>query len=105
MERTLFLPVWLAPADRKNEIFHLIQRGPAKGLIVVTLHEAGRRGGEFKSTEALWKYQNGTQSRQIATLIEDINRHIAIAYERRDLVYRGATVKALSAQQPTSSRD
>jgi hypothetical protein len=103
MERTLYLPVWLAAADRKNEILQLIQRGPAKGLIAVTLHEAGSRRGEFKSTEALWKYQNGTESRQIATLIEDINRHIAAAYDRRDLVYSGATVRAIAGQRPVTS--
>ena len=96
MERILFLPVWLASADRKDEIFRLIRRGPAEGMIAVAFHEAGSDSGDLKSVGRVWKYQNGTQSGQIATVIEDLDRHIARAYERRDLVYRGATVRAFS---------
>ena len=54
MEKTLYLPVWLATADRKSEIFRLIQRGPARGLLALTLHEAGKPGENFKPAGVLW---------------------------------------------------
>jgi hypothetical protein len=105
MEKALYLPVWLAAADRKSEIFRLIRRGPERGLLALTLHEAGTHATNFTSASALWKYEAGTEPGRVATVIDDIDQHIATAYQRRDRVYRGATVTSSplqpSAQPPT----
>jgi hypothetical protein len=101
MEKTLYLPVWLAAADRKSEIFRLIRRGPARGLLALTLHEAGTPGRNFKPAGVLWKYEAGTEPEQISTVIDDVNQHIATAFQRRDRVYRGATITTFALHPPT----
>jgi hypothetical protein len=98
MEKALYLPVWLAAADRKSEIFRLIRRGPAKGLLALTLHEAGTLATNYASASALWKYEAGTEPGPVDTVIDDIDQHITTVYQRRDRVYRGATVTSFPLQ-------
>jgi hypothetical protein len=92
-----YLSVGLSVADRIKKITELIQQGPARGLITVTLHEGGNRES---SSKFIRPYQRKADPEQIATVAESVDRYIASAYSRGGGRYDGATVIVFDRPRP-----
>jgi hypothetical protein len=75
----IYLSNELIPSARKRKILELIEHGPSKGEISVTLHQAAHlAGNDLEHVEPSWTYDYGTDPRQIEVVVETVDRLIAV---------------------------
>ena len=96
-----FLSVGLAGTARKRKILELMYQGPQRGVVLVILHSV--LGSDFENTDLLWVYDYRSDPRQVETVLEMVDRHIAGAFTSSR--YHSATVKVIDPRQADFHKD
>ena len=90
----IYLFVGTAAAARKGKILELIQKGGRRGRLSLTLHA---NGDHDSHVDPSWVYDYDTDSRQVETIVETLDRHLADAFGVDANQYRIASVKIINS--------
>jgi hypothetical protein len=93
-----YLSVGLAGTARRRKILELIYQGPQRGVVMVILHS--NISSDFEKSDLLWVYDYRSDPRQVETVLEMVDRHIAGAFTSSR--YHSATVKVIDPRQAGS---
>ena len=90
----IYLSAGSAAGPRKGKILELVQRNQGRGRLSHTLHS---NGGRDNHVDPSWVYDYDTNSRQVETIVETLDRHLADAFGSNDDQYRIASVKIIKS--------
>ena len=90
----IYLSVGGAAAARKGKILELIQKCRGRGSLSLTLHSSGGHGNHVDPS---WMYDYDTDSPQVETVVETLDRHLADAFGVDANQYRIASVKIIKS--------
>jgi hypothetical protein len=90
----IYLSVGSAAAARKGKILELIKKIRGSARLSLTLHSNDHHDNHVDPS---WVYDYDTDSRQVDTIVETLDRHLADAFGGNPDQYRIASIKIIKS--------